>query len=236
MSADTFGLESEVVFMNIVFLGPPGSGKGTYASRIAPQLGIPHISTGDLLREAVSKKTPIGREVGGYMKKGLLVPDDIIMQIVKERLSKKDAKPGFIFDGFPRTIEQADSLERIRKTEIVINLRIPDYVIIRKILARRTCEKCGQVYNLAHIKFGNVDMPPVLPKKEGICDKCGGKLVSRSDETEQIIKERLDVYRKQTQPLIDYYTKKEILRNVDVIGSPEVMVPIIMKEIQKAKK
>ncbi|MCX6814405.1 MAG: adenylate kinase [Candidatus Aenigmarchaeota archaeon] len=222
--------------MNIVFLGPPGSGKGTYASRIAPQLGIPHISTGDLLREAVAKKTPLGKKAESYMKKGALVPDDIIMQIVKERLGKKDARPGFIFDGFPRTIEQADSLERIRRVEIVINLKIPDFVIIQKILARRTCEKCGEIYNIAHIKFGKVNMPPVSPKKLGICDKCGGKLVSRSDETEQIIKDRLDVYRKQTQPLIDYYTKKKLLRNVDVIGSPEVMVPIIMAEIKKSKK
>jgi adenylate kinase len=222
--------------MNIVFLGPPGSGKGTYASRSAPQLGIPHISTGDLLREAVANKTGIGKKAEGYMKRGELVPDGIIMQMVKERLSKPDAKPGFIFDGFPRTIEQADSLEGIRKVEIVINLNIPDFVIIQKILARRTCEKCGDIYNIADIHFGRVDMPPVLPKKPGICDKCGGKLVSRSDETEQIIKERLDVYREQTQPLIDYYKKKKILRDVDVIGSPEVMVPIIMREIKKAKK
>ena len=222
--------------MNIVFLGPPGSGKGTYASRIAPQLGIPHISTGDLLREAVAKKTPLGKKAESYMKKGALVPDGIIMQIVKERLSQKDAKTGFIFDGFPRTIEQADSLEKIRRVEIVINLRIPDYVIIQKILARRTCEKCGEIYNIAHIKFGKVNMPPVSPKKPGICDKCGGKLVSRTDETEKIIKDRLDVYREQTQPLIDYYSKKKLVRNVDVIGSPEVMVPIIMKEIKKSKK
>ena len=221
--------------MNIVFLGPPGSGKGTYSSRSAPQLGIPHISTGDLLREAVAKKTAIGKKAEGYMKKGELVPDGIIMDMVRERLSQRDAKPGFIFDGFPRTIEQADELERIRKVELVINLRIPDKVIIQKILARRTCEKCGEIYNVADIHFGKVNMPPVLPKKPGICDKCGGKLVSRSDETEEIIKDRLDVYRRQTQPLIDYYKKKKLLRNVDVIGSPEVMVPIIMKEIRKAK-
>ncbi|MCJ7816914.1 MAG: adenylate kinase [Candidatus Aenigmarchaeota archaeon] len=221
--------------MNIVFLGPPGSGKGTYASRIAPQLGIPHISTGDLLRDAVAKKTPIGKKAESYMKKGQLVPDEIIMQIVKERLGKKDAKPGFIFDGFPRTIEQADSLERIRRVELVINLRIPDFVIIQKILARRTCEKCGEIYNIAHIKFGKVNMPPVSPKKPSICDKCGGKLVSRTDETEQVIKDRLDVYRKKTKPLIDYYARKKLLRNVDVIGSPEIMVPIIMTEIKKVK-
>lgn len=222
--------------MNIVFLGPPGSGKGTYASRIAPQMGIPHISTGDLLREAVAKKTAVGKKAEGYMKRGELVPDGIIMQIVKERLSQKDAKPGFIFDGFPRTIEQADELGKMASVEVVINLRIPDKVIIEKILARRTCEKCGQIYNVADIHFGKVNMPPVLPKKQGICDKCGGKLVSRSDETEEIIKDRLDVYRKETQPLIDYYSKRKLLRNVDVVGSPEVMVPIIIKEIQKAAK
>jgi len=222
--------------MNIVFLGPPGSGKGTYSSRSAPQLGIPHISTGDLLREAVEKKTAIGKKAEGYMKKGELVPDDVIMQIVRERLSHRDAKPGFIFDGFPRTIEQADELERIRRVELVINLRIPDKVIIEKILARRTCEKCGDIYNVADIHFGRVNMPPVLPKKPGICDKCGGRLVSRTDETEEIIKDRLDVYRKETKPLIDYYSKKKLVRNVDVIGSPEVMVPIIMAEIKKALK
>lgn len=222
--------------MNIIFLGPPGSGKGTYASRIAPQMGIPHISTGDMVREAMAKKTPIGRKAEGFYKKGQLVPDGIIMDMVKERLGKKDTKPGFIFDGFPRTTEQADDLERIRKVEVVINLRIPDNVIIEKILARRTCEKCGDIYNIADIHFGKVDMPPVLPKKPGVCDKCGGRLVSRTDETEKIIKDRLNVYRKETKPLIDYYSKKRLLRNVDVIGSPEVMVPIIMAEIKKAKK
>lgn len=221
--------------MNIVFLGPPGSGKGTYSSRSAPQLGIPHISTGDLLREAVAKKTPVGKKAEGYIKKGDLVPDGIIMQIVKERLSRPDAKPGFIFDGFPRTIEQADELEKIRKVELVINLRIPDKVIIEKILARRTCEKCGDIYNIADIHFGKVNMPPVLPKKPGVCDKCGGRLVSRSDETEQVIKDRLNVYRKQTQPLIDYYSKRKLVRHVDVIGSPEVMVPKIMAEIKRSK-
>ena len=218
--------------MNIVFLGPPGSGKGTYASRIAPQLGVPQISTGDLLREAVAKKTPAGRKAEGYMKKGDLVPDEIIMQMVRERLSQKDAKAGFIFDGFPRTINQADELGKISKLDLVVNLRLPDEVIIKKTLARRTCGKCGNIYNVAHIKKGRIDMPPLLPKKPGICDKCGGGLIERADDTEEVIKDRLDVYRKETQPLIDYYTKKGVLKNVDVIGPPEVMVPIIMKAIK----
>jgi adenylate kinase len=222
--------------MNIIFLGPPGSGKGTYASRIAPKMGIPHISTGDLLRDAVTKKAPLGKKAEAYMRKGQLVPDGIIMEMVRERLSEPDAKKGFIFDGFPRTAEQADALGKMARVEVVINLRIPDKVIIEKILARRTCGKCGQIYNIADIHFGKVKMPPVLPRRTGICDKCGGKLVSRPDETEKIIKDRLDVYRKQTQPLIYYYSRKGLLRNVNVIGSPEVMVPIIMAEIKKAKK
>ncbi|MCK4497070.1 MAG: adenylate kinase [Candidatus Aenigmarchaeota archaeon] len=220
--------------MKLVFLGPPGSGKGTYASRICEQKGWAHISTGDLFRENLKKQTEIGMKAKKYMDEGALVPDDIVIGMLKERLEKDDCKKGFILDGFPRTIPQAEAMEKITDTDVVVNLSIPDEVLIEKILARRTCEKCGDIYNVADIRFGpnkEHHMPPVNPRVGGVCDKCGGKLVSRSDETKEVIENRLKVYRKQTEPLIKYYREKGLIRDVDVTGPPSIMVPKILGAI-----
>ena len=221
--------------MRLIFLGPPGAGKGTYSSRICQQKGWAHISTGDILRENVKNQTEIGMNAKEYIDRGELVPDDIIINMVKERLKLPDAQPGFIFDGFPRTIAQAEELEKITPIDTVINLVIPDWVLIQKILARRTCEKCGEVYNITDITFGpnnSYHMPPIAPKQEGICDKCGGVLISRSDETEEIIKNRLEVYKKETERLIFFYRERRLLKDFEIKGPPEKMVTGIIGVIE----
>ncbi len=219
--------------MKFIFLGPPGVGKGTYASRAAPKLGILHISTGDLFRGEVKKGTDLGKKLKEIMDSGELVSDEITIEVLKSRLSEPDAGKGFILDGFPRTIPQAEMLDSEMKIDAVINLFLPEEVLIKKIAARRVCRKCGDLYNVVAIKKGKIRMPPMLPKEEGKCDKCGGELFQRDDDREEVVRERLVAYRKQTEPLIDYYSKKGILHDVDVIGSPEVMVPIIMKVLEK---
>ncbi len=217
--------------MNLIFIGPPGAGKGTYSSRICRQKRLAHISTGDLLRGEIKKQSKLGLEAKKYMDEGKLVPDKTVIEMLKQRLGAEDCKKGFILDGFPRTITQAQALDSITKIHAVINLIIPDWVLIEKILARRTCENCGDIYNVADIRFGpdkKYHMPPMNPKIKGKCDRCGGKLISRSDETEEIIKKRLVVYREQTEPLINYYREKGLLKDVNVTGPPEIMVPKII--------
>jgi adenylate kinase len=216
--------------MNIIFFGPPSSGKGTYASRVGPKLGIAHISTGDLFRAEISEQTLLGKRVKTYVKSGGLVPDKITIDILKNRIKKPDCKNGFILDGFPRTMKQAKELKKFATINLVVNFNLPEDMIIKKTLARRICEKCGKIYNVADIKVGKIHLPPLLPKKEGICE-CGGKLIQRKDDNEKTIRGRLEIYRKQTAPLIEYY--KKLLITIDVIGSPEVMVPIIIDEIRK---
>ncbi len=196
--------------MNLILLGGPGAGKGTQAKLIVEKYKIPQISTGDMLREAVKQGTELGKKAKEYMDKGELVPDEIVIGIVKERLKQPDCDRGFILDGFPRTIAQAEALDKIldeigKKIDAVINIQVPEEEIVKRIVNRRTCKNCGAIYHLIY-------SPPKEPNK---CDKCGGELYQRDDDKEETVRERLRVYREQTEPLIEYYQKKGILYNVD---------------------
>jgi adenylate kinase len=225
--------------MNAIFLGAPGSGKGTYSTRISAKYGIPHISTGDIFREERKNKTALGDKLAPFMDSGGLVPDELTISILKERVAKPDCKNGFILDGFPRTIDQAEALSNIAKVDVVINLNLPDELIIEKLAARRVCKNCGEIYNIADINrtINSVHymLPPMSPKNGMKCDKCGGEVIQRKDDLKEVVANRLEVYKKQTKPLIDYYVKKSILKDVFVHAGPDVMVPEIMKVLEQFK-
>jgi adenylate kinase len=195
--------------LRLVLLGPPGAGKGTHAQALSKQWNIPHISTGDMLREALRAATPLGLEAKQFMERGALVPDEVVIGIVGERLKKNDARQGFVLDGFPRTKEQAESLDSILEDfqiplQLVIYFKTSVSVIIRRLSGRRICSKCGRTYHLVNFR----------PMVEGICDDCGNELIQRPDDREEAVENRLQVYEKQTAPLIDYYKKKKILEEV----------------------
>lgn len=196
--------------MKIIMLGAPGAGKGTQAKLIAEKYNIPHISTGDIFRANIKEGTELGKEAKQYMDKGQLVPDELTVRILLDRVSKDDCKNGYVLDGFPRTIPQAEVLDTEvaklgEKIDFAIDVDVPDENIIRRMSGRRSCPGCGKTYHIVHVP----------PKKEGICDDCGKELVLRDDDKPETVKNRLDVYHKQTQPLIDYYSKQNILRTVD---------------------
>ncbi|GGE00854.1 adenylate kinase [Paenibacillus nasutitermitis] len=196
--------------MNILFMGPPGAGKGTQAERIVETFGIPHISTGDAFRLAMKQGTPLGQKAKEYVDQGLLVPDEITNGIVRDRLLLEDCQKGFLLDGFPRTLQQAEALDGMlaemgRSIDHVVNLRVDRGLLLARLTGRRICKSCGATY---HIMFNP-------PKQEGICDKCGGELYQRSDDTEAKVGTRLDEYISKTAPLLDYYSGKGILREVD---------------------
>jgi len=197
----------------VVLLGPPGAGKGTQAKLLEEKFSACQISTGDILRKAVAERTPLGREASEYINRGALVPDGVIVNLVAERLKEKDCEKGFILDGFPRTIPQATSLNGILnqrgiRLSAVLSVRVPHNVIIERLAGRRTCRNCGA---LSHVVF-------TPPKKEGVCDRCGGALYQRDDDREETIANRLKVYEDQTAPLVDYYRGQGLLREIDGVG------------------
>ncbi len=214
--------------MNLILLGPPGSGKGTQAKLIVEKYGIPQISTGDMLREAVAKGTELGKEAKKYMDAGQLVPDEVVIGIVKERLQQPDCEKGFILDGFPRTIAQAEALDKIleemgKKIDAVINIQVPEEEVVKRIVYRRTCKNCGAVYHLIYNP----------PKEDNKCDKCGGELYQRDDDKEETVRKRYKVYKEQTEPLVEYYAKKGILYNIDGTKSIEEVFAEIDSILQK---
>lgn len=200
--------------MNIILLGPPGAGKGTQAKRMIERYGIPQISTGDMLRAALKAGTPLGLEAKKYMDQGALVPDAVVVGLVKERIQQQDCKKGYMLDGFPRNVSQAETLDGMlkelgQKIDHVVCIDVPDQELIQRLTGRRTCRECGAGF---HVIFDP-------PKKEGVCDKCGGQLYQRDDDNEATVTSRLKVYADQTKPLIDYYDKQGKLRKINGLGS-----------------
>ena len=196
--------------MKIIMLGAPGAGKGTQAKQIAAKYEIPHISTGDIFRANIKNNTELGQKAKSYMDKGELVPDELVVDLVVDRIKADDCKNGYVLDGFPRTIPQAEALDAALaaindKVDFAINVEVPDENIINRMSGRRACVACGATYHIVHIPT----------KVEGICDKCGAELILRDDDKPETVKNRLNVYHEQTQPLIDYYTGKKVLHEVD---------------------
>lgn len=196
--------------MKIIMLGAPGAGKGTQAKKIAAKYDIPHISTGDIFRANIKNGTELGKKAKTYMDQGLLVPDDLVVDLVVDRVNQEDCKNGYVLDGFPRTIPQAEALDKAlaalgQKVDYAIDVNVPDENIVHRMSGRRACVGCGATYHLEYAPT----------KAEGICDVCGKELILRDDDKPETVQKRLNVYHEQTQPLIDYYTKAEILKTVD---------------------
>ncbi|MFA9429621.1 adenylate kinase [Egicoccus sp. AB-alg2] len=200
--------------MRVILLGPPGAGKGTQAGRIAQAFDIPHISTGDILRANVREGTPLGQQAKGFMDAGELVPDDVILGMVGDRLAEPDAKDGFLFDGFPRTVPQAEALEQLliereQPLDAVLRMLVDTKEIVQRLTGRRTCSNCGAVKHMVY------DPPAV----DGVCDRCGGQLVQRPDDAEDVVLNRLEVYRRSTEPLEEFYWGRGLLRDVEAVGT-----------------
>jgi len=208
--------------MILLLFGAPGAGKGTLAEMLTKHYKLPHVSTGDLLRYHLSKGTEIGRKAKEYMDAGLLVPDDVVLEILEEKMDEKACHGGYILDGFPRTVEQAEALdemleERGAKIAHVFNIDVPRDVIVKRLCSRRVCSKCGAIYN--------VEFKP--PKKEGVCDCCGAPLMQRSDDTDEVIRKRLAEYESKTKPVLDYYQEKGLVRTVKGTDSNELFGKIV---------
>ncbi|MDO4551987.1 MAG: adenylate kinase [Bacillota bacterium] len=212
--------------MKLVLLGPPGAGKGTQAVKIAEKYQIPHISTGDIFRKNVKEGTPLGVEAKKYMDKGALVPDELVVALVNDRLAQEDCRGGFLLDGFPRTVFQAEELDKFLKGEgkaltAVVDLRVDEDELLERMIGRRVCRSCGAPY---HVK----NMPP---KKEGVCDHCGGEVYQRADDTEETVKNRFLVYKEQTMPLVAYYEKAGCLLPIEGTGGPERVFGAIVEAL-----
>jgi adenylate kinase len=204
--------------MQLILLGPPGVGKGTQAKMIAGQYGIPQISTGDILRQEVVANTGLGNLAGSYMERGLLVPDEVVIEIIKERLQSPDCAIGYVLDGFPRTHAQAEALDRVLETgrlgiDLALSLDLSEGELVERMAGRRICEKCGEVF---HIRYRP-------PRTEGRCDRCGGSLIQREDDREETIRRRLLVYQAETAPLIDYYRRRGKLEGISANGDAEMV-------------
>jgi adenylate kinase len=211
---------------NLILLGAPGAGKGTQAQRLAARFGIPQISTGDMLRAARREGTPLGKRAEEFMTKGQLVPDEVVIGLVEERLARPDAKPGFILDGFPRTIPQAEALDKVltklgRDPLSVVDVKVPESVLIERLGGRLSCPKDGASY---HVKF-------TPPREPGKCDSCGTPLITRADDQPEAISQRLREYHDKTAPLIDYYASKKLLRSIDGVGELEVVLQRVVQAL-----
>jgi len=215
--------------LKAIIFGAPGAGKGTYASRLQAKLGVDVIAMGDIFRELIKQDSDLGRKVKGFVEKGALVPDDVVVEVLKDHLSKIPAGKGFILDGYPRTLDQAQKLDTVTPIEVIILLDVPDTIIIERLSSRRICRKCGEVYNVRFLK----------PKVEGVCDKCGGQLYQRPDDNPEVIRKRLQVYQEQTKPLLDFYKKKQVpfvvSKTTQIDASPEEMVEKILAGLRRLK-
>ena len=209
--------------MNIILLGAPGAGKGTQATKISDVYKLPHISTGDIFRENIKNQTPIGLEAKSYIDKGLLVPDEVTCRIVEDRLQKPDCEAGYMLDGFPRTIAQAEALDKITSIDLVINIDVDFALLMERLCGRRVCKECGESYHISKLNG------------ETKCSRCGGELYQRKDDNPETVQSRLDVYNAQTAPLIEYYTKKGLLFNVVGNTTPEEVFAAISKKLDSVK-
>ncbi len=226
LAQDTLAKTTQKV---VILLGPPGSGKGTQAVRLTKELGIPHISTGDLFRENISKDTALGQRAKTFMNAGKLVPDEVVLDMLFDRVARPDCAKGYLLDGFPRTLPQAEAFEKhlAPGTEVVvIDLEVADDIIVKRVAGRLTCQKCGHIHNLYF-------SPPL---KEGFCDKCAGELIQRADDKPEVVQERLRVYHTQTKPLVEYYAKKGLLQRFDGTKSPDEIFKEVMAKLKETKK
>ena len=209
--------------MNIILLGAPGAGKGTQASKISDNYTLPHISTGDIFRENIKNQTPIGLLAKSYIDKGQLVPDEVTCKIVEERIERSDCEKGYMLDGFPRTIAQAEALDKITNVDLVINIDVDFSLLLDRLCGRRVCKECGESYHIT--KLGG----------ETKCARCGGELYQRKDDNPETVQSRLDVYKAQTAPLIEYYGKKGVLFNVEGNAAPETVYAAISAKLDSLK-